>query len=41
MYPLRHKQASGLHNAFNIQVVPSLWNKSKGNRSMRRFFAGY
>jgi hypothetical protein len=32
--PLCHEQASGLHNAFNFQVVPLNWNSWKGNRNM-------
>jgi hypothetical protein len=30
--PLKHGEACGLHNGFNIQVVPKAWNRSKGNR---------
>jgi len=37
--PLHHKQACGLHNAFNLQVVPGSWNISKGNRNMDTYFA--
>ena len=37
--PLHHKQACGLHNAFNLQVVPGSWNISKGNRNMDIYFA--
>lgn len=36
--PLRHRDACGLHNAYNLQVVPAVWNKKKGNRSMDTFF---
>lgn len=32
--PLNHREACGLHNAYNLQVVPAFWNRSKGNRSM-------
>lgn len=41
--PLNHKEACGLHNAFNLQVVPASWNFKKGNRNMNQFFdvAGY
>lgn len=39
--PLFHKKASGLHNAYNLQVVPAWWNVKKGNRSMDLFIAGY
>ena len=38
--PILHKQACGLHNAFNLQVVPSSWNIKKGNRNMNTY-AGY
>lgn len=38
--PLNHRIASGLHNAFNLQVVPSSWNSAKGNRHMRRYLGG-
>lgn len=37
--PLHHKQACGLHNAFNLQVVPGSWNIAKGNRNMDTYFA--
>lgn len=36
--PLNHKLASGLHNAFNVEVVPAVWNLAKGNRSMASFW---
>ena len=41
--PINHKDACGLHNAFNLQVVPASWNVKKGNRNMNRFFeiSGY
>jgi len=43
--PLNHKAACGLHVAANFQVVPSIWNVTKGNRNMDLFFkrayAGY
>ena len=32
--PINHKKASGLHNAFNIQVVPATWNVKKKNLNM-------
>jgi len=32
--PINHKKASGLHTAFNLQVVPARWNSWKGNRNM-------
>jgi len=35
--PLHHKNACGLHVAANFQVVPALWNISKGNRSMSEY----
>ena len=36
--PLNHKEASGLHNGFNFQVVPASWNYTKGNRNMDSFW---
>lgn len=36
--PVKHPNACGLHNAWNIQVVPAKWNMAKSNRSMARFF---
>ena len=39
--PLNHKKASGLHNAYNIQVVPAVWNSIKGNRNMNLYVSGY
>lgn len=36
--PLNHKEASGLHNGFNLQVVPASWNYTKGNRNMDSFW---
>jgi hypothetical protein len=38
--PLNHKEACGLHNGYNLQVVPALWNIKKGNRNMKTYF-GY
>lgn len=35
--PINHKEASGLHNAYNIQVVPAEWNLKKKNRNMEVF----
>ncbi len=35
--PLHHKNASGLHNAFNVQVVPSTWNVRKSNKTMDKY----
>lgn len=32
--PIGHKDACGLHNAFNLQVIPASINQSKSNRSM-------
>lgn len=37
--PLNYKNACGLHNAFNFQVVPASWNYKKGNRNMDKFNA--
>ena len=41
--PINFKHACGLHNAFNLQVVPAEWNFKKGNKNMDRFFeiSGY
>ena len=36
--PLNYKEACGLHNAFNLQVVPALWNIRKKNRNMDTYF---
>ena len=36
--PLMHKKACGLHNGFNVQVVPATWNVKKGNRNMDTYF---
>jgi hypothetical protein len=36
--PLNHKNACGLHNGYNLQVVPALWNIKKGNRNMKKYF---
>ena len=36
--PLNHKLACGLHNGFNLQVVPANWNVKKGNRNMDTYF---
>ncbi len=38
IYPLCSKQVSGLHNPYNIQVVPAKWNLSKGNRHCKPYF---
>ena len=35
--PLQHKEACGLNSAVNFQVVPALWNITKGNRNMNTF----
>ena len=41
--PINHKKACGLHNAYNLQVVPQSFNVKKGNRNMDKFnyVAGY
>ena len=39
--PLFHKDACGLNNAFNIQVVPASWNFKKSNKNMNTYWAGY
>jgi len=36
--PLNHREACGLHNGFNLQVVPASWNYKKGNRNMDSFW---
>lgn len=36
--PLHHKDACGLHNAYNFQVVPLLWNSIKSNKTMEKLF---
>lgn len=36
--PLRYKHACGLHNGYNLQVVPASWNSKKGNRNMDVYF---
>jgi len=36
--PLFHKQACGLNNAFNVQVVPAVWNSSKSNKNMDEYW---
>lgn len=38
--PLNHRRASGLHNAFNVQVVPARWNIQKSNRHSLDFWSG-
>jgi hypothetical protein len=41
--PLNYKHACGLHNAFNLQVVPAVWNLKKSNKNMNQYFnvSGY
>lgn len=36
--PLNYRTASGLHNAFNFQVVPLRWNELKRNTSMEAYW---
>ena len=36
--PINGPQVSGLHNAFNMQVVPRSWNSSKSNRRIEHYF---
>lgn len=37
--PVKGKAACGLHNAFNLQVVPKRWNELKSNTKIEHFFA--
>ena len=40
--PINNKAACGLHNAFNLQVVPASWNIRKQASNMKTFFiSGY
>jgi hypothetical protein len=36
--PLNHKNACGLHNAYNFQVVPAKWNLTKRHSNMDKYF---
>jgi hypothetical protein len=36
--PINHKKACGLHNAFNLQVVPAKWNLTKRHSNMDVFW---
>jgi len=36
--PLNHKNACGLHNAYNLQVVPAKWNLKKQCSNMNKYF---
>ena len=36
--PIGGKQFTGLHNAFNLQVVPKRWNEKKSNVRIDLFF---
>ena len=36
--PIFYKQACGLNNAFNLQVVPAEWNTRKSNKSMDTYW---
>ena len=36
--PLNHKSCSGLHNAYNLQVVPASWNLKKKHTSMETYW---
>jgi hypothetical protein len=38
--PLNHKNACGLHNAYNFQVVPAKWNLTKRHTNMNKYFGG-
>lgn len=37
--PVKGKNVCGLHNAFNLQVVPKRWNELKSNTKIEHFFA--
>ena len=40
--PINNKQACGLHNAFNLQVVPAQWNVRKQAQNMTTYWiSGY
>lgn len=40
--PINYKTACGLHNAFNLQVVPASWNIKKKHTNMNEFWTtGY
>jgi len=40
--PINYKNACGLHNAFNLQVVPASWNLKKKHTNMNEFWiSGY
>lgn len=40
--PINNKEACGLHNAFNLQVVPAQWNVRKQAGNMKTFWiSGY
>lgn len=40
--PINYKNACGLHNAFNLQVVPASWNLKKKHTNMSEFWiSGY
>lgn len=36
--PIYHKEACGLNNGFNLQVVPATWNVRKNNKSMATYW---
>lgn len=36
--PIFHKEACGLNNAFNVQVVPASWNTKKSNKTMEHYW---
>ena len=36
--PICGRAVTGLHNGFNVQVVPKQWNRSKGNRHTQTYF---
>jgi hypothetical protein len=36
--PLRNEDACGLHNGFNLQVVPAKWNIDKKHKHMDTYF---
>lgn len=38
--PIKGRLMSGLHNGFNLQVVPRVWNQKKHNKVIAKFLGG-